>query len=171
MESLPLVPKSDPVLHQPTRMVPDPTVPEIRQLIAHMQQTMRFCDGVGLAAPQIGQPLKIFVIDREPVEAERKKRSRWARWFPRRVPAVYVNPQILRRGGKEVFLEEGCLSVPGVFGFVPRWERVTLKAFDQNGRRFRVRARGLFAHVLQHEMDHLEGQLFTEKVSRYTKGR
>lgn len=170
MRTLLLVPKSDPVLHHPARTVPDPRAPEIRQLIADMQQTMRLCDGVGLAAQQVGQPLRMFVIDRELVEADRKQRSRWTRWFPKQVPAVYVNPQILRRGSKEVFLEEGCLSIPGVFGLVPRWEKVTLKAQDQNGSWFRVRAKGLFAHVLQHEVDHLEGHLFIEKVNQYTKG-
>ncbi len=171
MKSLPLVPKSDSVLHHPAREVPDPTVPEIRQLIADMQQTMRFCDGVGLAAQQVGQPLRVFVVDRELVEADRKQHSRWARWFPTQIPAVYVNPQILRHGSKEVFLEEGCLSIPGVFGFVPRWEKIVLRAQDAQGRWFKVRAKGLFAHVLQHEMDHLEGHLFTEKVRQYTKRR
>lgn len=168
MKSLPLISGNDPLLRHPSREVPDPTAPEIRQLIRDMQLTMRVKEGVGLAASQIGQPLRIFVIDRELVEAERKKCSRWARWFPRQVPAVYINPQIVRRGGNIVLLEEGCLSVPNVFGLVPRWEKVTLRAQDQNGRWFRVRAKGLFAHVLQHEADHLEGRLFIEKVRQYT---
>lgn len=168
MRSLSLVSRNDPVLHHPSREVSDPSASEIRQLIADMQQTTRLKNGVGLAAPQVGEPLRIFVIDRELVEADRKQHSRWARWFPKQVPAVYINPRIVRRGGNIVLLEEGCLSVPGVFGLVPRWEGVTLKAYDHSGRRFRVRARGLFAHVLQHEMDHLEGHLFTEKVKQYT---
>ena len=168
MKSLSLVFKNDPILHHPARTVPDPAAPEIRQLIADMQLTMRVKEGVGLAAPQTGQPLRIFVIDRELVEAERKKHSRWARWFPRQVPAVYVNPQIVRRRGNVGLLEEGCLSVPGVFGLVPRWEKIVLRAQDAHGRRFKVRAKGLFAHVLQHEIDHLEGHLFTEKVKQYT---
>ncbi|MBI2625675.1 peptide deformylase [Candidatus Parcubacteria bacterium] len=171
MKSLPLIFKDDPILHQPSREVPDPSAPEIHQLIRDMVLTMRVKDGVGLAAPQVGEPLRIFVIDRELVEADLKKHSRWARWFPKQVPAVYINPEIVRRSGNVALLEEGCLSVPGVFGLVPRWERVTLNAFDQNGRRFRVRAKGLFAHVLQHEMDHLEGHLFTEKVQQYTERR
>ncbi|MBI3305261.1 peptide deformylase [Candidatus Parcubacteria bacterium] len=168
MKSLPLIPRDDPTLHQLSREVPDPRAPEIHQLIRDMQLTMRVKEGVGLAAPQVGQPLNIFVIDREFVDADRKRQSRWARWFPKQVPAVYINPELVRRSGDVVLLEEGCLSVPGVFGLVPRWEKVTLKAQDQNGRRFRVRASGLLAHVLQHEMDHLAGQLFTEKVKKYT---
>lgn len=171
MKVLSLVSKNDPVLHQPSREVPNPTAPEIRQLIADMQQTMRLRDGVGLAAPQVGELLRIFVIDRELVEADRKQYSRWARWFPKQVPAVYVNPQILRHSGKAVVLEEGCLSIPGVFGLVPRWEKIVLRAQDEQGRRFKVRAKGLFAHVLQHEVDHLEGHLFIEKVNTYTKTR
>ncbi|MBI2624661.1 peptide deformylase [Candidatus Parcubacteria bacterium] len=168
MKSLSLVSKNDSVLHEPSREVPESIAPEIKQLIAEMQKTMRLREGVGLAAPQVGQALKIFVVDRELIEADLKKHSRWARWFTKQVPAVYINPEIVRRSGDVVLLEEGCLSVPGVFGLVPRWENVTLKAFNQNGRRFRVRAKGLFAHVLQHEMDHLEGHLFTEKVKKYT---
>lgn len=171
MRPLPLVSRNDPVLHHPSREVPGPAAPEIHQLIRDMQLTMRAKEGVGLAAPQIGQPLRIFVIDRELVEVERKKHSRWARWFLKRVPAVYINPRIIRRNGNMVLLEEGCLSVPKVFGLVPRCEKITLKAQDVNGRWFRVRAGGLFAHVLQHEIDHLEGHLFIEKVKQYTQRR
>jgi peptide deformylase len=117
----------------------------LHQLIEDMIETMRDAPGVGLAAPQIGVPLRVAVTE-----------------VDKRV-TVLINPEIVKtKGSYEA--EEGCLSVPGYWGHVHRFESVVVKARDRQGREFRVRGEGLFAQVLQHEIDHLNGMLYIDRV-------
>src|SRR5438445_10974961 len=116
-----------------------------------MSATMKVAPGVGLAAPQIGVPLRLAVI------AVDDKIT------------VIVNPEIVKRIG-EVELDEGCLSVPGFWGRLNRAERVSVKALDRHGKELRIRdAEGLFAQVLQHEIDHLDGYLYVDRMATLEK--
>ena len=122
----------------------------IRQLIDDMIDTMRDAPGVGLAAPQIGVPLRIAVI-----EVDQKL-------------TILINPEIVKSKG-EYEPEEGCLSVPGYWGRVKRAESVTVKARDRQFREFRVRGEGLFGQALQHEIDHLNGTLYLDRLESLDK--
>jgi len=137
------------VLHRPSAVVPDVT-PEIQQLIDDMIKTMYAAPGVGLAAPQIGVALRIFVADvtvgRDPAALH-----------------VFVNPEFVEREGMQVE-EEGCLSVPGFNATVARPERVTVKGLDRNGVEHSVTGTQLLARCFQHEMDHLDGKLFVDRL-------
>jgi peptide deformylase len=118
----------------------------IQRLIDDMIETMKAAPGVGLAAPQVGVPLRLAVIDVD------------------ETITVIVNPEIVKSIG-EVELDEGCLSVPGFWGRLNRAERVSVKALDRNGKDLRIRdAEGLFAQALQHEIDHLDGQLYIDRM-------
>ncbi|MFA6322005.1 MAG: peptide deformylase [Candidatus Buchananbacteria bacterium] len=125
---------------------------EIQQLILDMDQTMKNKDGWGLAAPQVGHNLRLVVINTQDGTM------------------VLVNPKILRQSWKKEILEEGCLSLPEVFGLVKRSIKVTLTALDKNGKRIKFTANGMLARVIQHEVDHLEGILFVDKVRKITQG-
>ena len=123
----------------------------MQKLIDDMIETMKVAPGVGLAAPQIGVPLRLAVIDIADVIT------------------VIVNPEIVKRIG-EVELDEGCLSVPGFWGRLSRAERVSVKALDRNGKELRIRdAEGLFAQALQHEINHLDGQLYIDRMDTLDK--
>lgn len=122
----------------------------IRELVGDMFETMRAASGVGLAAPQIGVGRRVIVVDVSPVE-------------PENPPLAIVNPEIVERSGSEECVE-GCLSVPGVEGTVPRSESVTVRGQDGEGGPVRIRATGLLARALQHEIDHLDGILFIDRI-------
>ncbi|WP_270181823.1 peptide deformylase [Alkalihalobacillus sp. CinArs1] len=122
---------------------------DLHRLLDDMFDTMYDAEGVGLAAPQIGIEKQIAVIDTREEE-----------------PLEIINPVIKKATGAEVDLE-GCLSFPGLFGEVERPTRIVLKAQDRHGKEFTLKAEDFFARVIQHEVDHLHGVLFTEKVIRY----
>jgi peptide deformylase len=126
---------------------------EIKQLLLDMAKTMVERDGVGLAAPQVGHGIRVVVIN----TADNV--------------VFLINPQILRKSWRKEIEEEGCLSVPQVFGLVKRSIRVKVVALDQNGRKIKFKASGLFARVIQHEVDHLDGVLFIDKAKTITKGK
>ena len=127
----------------------------VRKLVEDMFETMYAEDGVGLAAPQLGVPLRIVVIDTNPRPDQDK---------PQR-PIVLINPELVAGRG-EVVWNEGCLSVPGEFEDVDRFETITVRALNREGQRFEITdATGLLAIALQHETDHLEGTLFVDRLS------
>ncbi|HXP93400.1 MAG TPA: peptide deformylase [Candidatus Binatia bacterium] len=125
--------------------------PLTQQLIEDMLATMYAAPGIGLAAPQIGVSKRMFVVDLQDREGERIG------------PLVVFNPRFTLTEG-EVELIEGCLSVPGFIGDVTRFEHVVCAGLDQNGEKVEYDAMGLFAQCLQHEMDHLDGILYTDKA-------
>ena len=134
----------DPVLRQkaaPVAVIDD----RMRQLAADMLETMYSAPGVGLAAPQVGAAVRLIVVD------------------DGSGPHTLFNPQVVSRRG-EVCEEEGCLSVPGMVGKVRRAAQVEVEAYDRAGRRVLVRGDDLLAIILQHETDHLDGVLFTDKA-------
>lgn len=144
----------DPRLRQVAKPVPavDDTV---RQLVDDMAETMYAAPGIGLAAIQINVPLRVVVID---VSETRDQLQ------------VFINPEIVQQAGKQVF-EEGCLSVPGIYDEVERAHHVRVKALDRLGQPFEVEADDLLATCLQHEIDHLNGKVFVDYLSRLKQSR
>ena len=128
----------------------------VRQLIADLAETMYAAPGIGLAATQVNVHERVIVID----VSESKDALQ-----------VFVNPQIVRTGEVRRRCEEGCLSVPGIYEEVERPECVTVRALDEHGQTFTIEAEGLLAVCLQHEMDHLQGKVFVQYLSRLKQGR
>lgn len=128
---------------------------EIRQLIKDMAETMYAAPGVGLAATQVDIPKRVIVIDISDTRDQLK---------------VFINPELIAKSGESDF-EEGCLSVPGIFDKVRRAERITVRATDGDGKQFELEADGLLAVCIQHEMDHLEGKVFVDYLSRLKQQR
>lgn len=129
----------------------------MQRLIDDMITTMWRADGVGLAATQIGRSLRLaIVVGQVNGRAE---------------PFVLINPTVTVFGDEQNSGEEGCLSVPGVFGIVKRATRINLKAFDRYGQPWSLPAADMFARIIQHEIDHLNGTLFIDRTSDITKGR
>ena len=144
----------DPGLRQRAARV-DRVTEWIRKLINDMAETMYAAPGVGLAATQVDVHFRVIVIDL----SETRDQLR-----------VFINPELLAASG-DADVEEGCLSVPGVYEKVRRAERVTVRALDAGGELFTLEAEGLLAVCIQHEMDHLEGKVFVEKLSRLKQSR
>lgn len=127
----------------------------IRRLVADMAETMYAAPGIGLAAIQINEPRRIVVID---LSENRNQLM------------VLINPEILARDGEQEF-EEGCLSVPGIYEEVTRASHVKVRALDRDGRPFEIEANGLLATCIQHEIDHLDGKVFVDYLSRLKQSR
>lgn len=125
----------------------------LQKLIDDLIETMRDANGVGLAAPQVGVPVRLFVVE-IPEDTEESR--------PGELYVVY-NPEIVKKD-ELYYPEEGCLSMPGWVANVPRYEHVTLKGRDRQGRELRIKADGLLAQALQHETDHLDGILFFDHL-------
>ncbi|MDT8438511.1 MAG: peptide deformylase [Wenzhouxiangellaceae bacterium] len=121
----------------------------VRQLVDDMFETMYAARGIGLAATQVNQPLRLLVLDLS------EARDR---------PQVFINPEITAREGAQL-CEEGCLSVPGEYAEVERAERISVRALDRDGTPFEVEADGLLAVCIQHEIDHLDGKVFVDYLS------
>ncbi|MBX3589347.1 MAG: peptide deformylase [Burkholderiaceae bacterium] len=145
----------DPRLHrvaEPVREVDD----RIRQLVRDMAETMYAAPGIGLAATQVDVHLRVVVID----VSEARDQLR-----------VFINPEIVARSDDSKVYEEGCLSVPGIYDEVERPDRVTVRALDENGQPFTLEADGLLAVCVQHEIDHLNGRVFVQYLSRLKQSR
>lgn len=139
----------DPVLRRPAESVAE-LDDEVRALVEDMFDTMYTADGVGLAAPQVGVGQRVIVVDvREPEHP----------------PFALVNPHIVEAAAEMARDEEGCLSIPGLRDFVERPARVVVEGLEADGGFRRVEADGLLARVLQHEIDHLDGALFLDRLS------
>ncbi|WP_211586394.1 peptide deformylase [Gluconobacter sp. Dm-73] len=146
----------NPVLHQVARAVSDPKAPEIQSLIADMMETMADARGAGLAAPQVHQPLRMFVYH---VPASRVATPEEAL-----LPRVLINPKITPLGEEMMTCTEGCLSIPGLRADVPRYAAVRYSGLDQDGVLVEGEATGFHANVLQHENDHLNGILYPQRI-------
>ena len=141
---------SDSSLRQKAKRVP--TIDQsIRRLIGDMVKTMQQSNGVGLAAPQIGVPLRIAVFQ-----------------MPEEEPFAIINPEIVKRSGDRVVME-GCLSVPGYQGEIKRSNSVTVKGLNEQGKPLRIKAAELLAQALEHEIDHLNGVLYLEHIESEDK--
>ena len=146
-----------PVVRQPARALTEAEVrsPEIQRLIDDMRETMYDYEGVGVAAPQVHVSLRLAVLE----VAASDERAHEA--FPF---TVLVNPTLTPQGDEMITAFEGCLSVPDLRGPVPRYARVRLQALDRDGRPFSVDAAGFHARVIQHECDHLDGNVYLDRM-------
>jgi peptide deformylase len=148
MAKLPILEFPDPRLRtvaKPVARVDD----ALRQRIDDMFETMYAAPGIGLAATQVNFHQRLLVLD---VSEDQTR------------PMVFINPEILTKDGSQVY-QEGCLSVPGIFADVTRYDRVTVRALDRDGQAFEIEADGLLAVCIQHEIDHLDGKVFVDYLS------
>src|SRR3989338_8088790 len=143
------------ILREKAKRIGDLKSPEIKVLIKNMAEAM-FAepDGIGIAAPQIGLSLQIFLIAKNMGAAEEREKKDYL---------VFINPILKKMSRKKIGDVEGCLSVRGLYGEVLRAEKITVEYFDESGKKRRRGASGLFARVIQHELDHLAGILFIDK--------
>ncbi|KAA9333146.1 peptide deformylase [Hymenobacter busanensis] len=164
----PIVAYGDPVLKTRAKDIPaDFPAAELQKLIADMYDTMYYAHGVGLAAPQIGKSVRLFVIDSAPmVDDEDGDDSEPTETGIKR---AFINPQMISETGEEWGFEEGCLSIPGVRERVMRCPDIVLRYEDENRQVHEEAFSGMTARVIQHEYDHLEGVLFTDKISSFKK--
>lgn len=127
----------------------------IKDLVADMIATLKDANGLGLAAPQVGELKRIFILDLAPVDLTEDVR-------------VFINPEIIEASG-EITMEEGCLSFPGIFQKLTRPQCVRVKALDLTGKEFELEADGILARAILHEYDHLEGKLFIDYLSSISR--
>lgn len=138
-----------------------PDYPRLKELIDNMFETMYNADGIGLAAPQIGLDIRLFVIDLEPLAEDEPKYAGFKK--------VFINPQITEYVGEIVKMEEGCLSIPGIHESVEREEKIRIQYLDENFVPHDEVYGDFFARCIQHEYDHIEGKLFVDKISAIRK--
>ena len=131
--------------------------PELKQLIENMFETNERADGVGLAAPQIGLPIRVVIVDLTPLAEDMPEYADFKR--------AYINGYIVEEEGDTILMDEGCLSLPGIHEKVPRAERVRIEYVDENFVEHDEWVDGFLARVIQHEFDHLEGKVFTDRIS------
>jgi peptide deformylase len=154
MAILPILQYPDERLHKVAKKV-EKIDDAIRKLIRDMAETMYSAPGVGLAATQVDRHIRLIVMDVSDIHDELR---------------VFINPELVTSQGEKVS-EEGCLSVPGIYEDVNRAERVTVNALDEHGKPFTVEAEGLLSVCIQHEMDHLQGRVFVERLSHLKQTR
>lgn len=156
---LPIVAYGDPVLRKMGEHIPQ-DYPNLQELIANMFETMDSAHGVGLAAPQIGLPIRLFVIDAEPFDEEQYKGYR----------KVFINAEIIDESEDETEFNEGCLSIPKVRENVWRPEKILMRYRDENWVEHEEWFEDLPARIIQHEYDHIEGILFVDHLSGFKRG-
>lgn len=168
---LKIVQAGEPVLRQlATQLKPgDIRTPEIQRLIDWMRQTMYDAPGVGLAAPQVGVPLQLAVIEDKPEYTRDASAAFLSERERQPVPfQVVINPKLTLRADGEAEFFEGCLSVAGFTAVVPRALRVTVDCLDHNAKPKKIEAQGWYARILQHEIDHLHGALYLDRMRTRT---
>jgi len=138
-----------------------PDYPELETLIADMWETMKQSDGIGLAAPQIGLSIRLFVVDGTPLSEDDPSLKDFRK--------VFINAQITKRFGENVLYNEGCLSLPGLHEDVERPSKIEISYLDENFTEHLEVFEGMAARIIQHEYDHLDGILFTDRVSPIRK--
>ena len=153
---LPIVAYGDPVLKKVCVDI-ESTYPDLQQLISNMFETMNNAKGVGLAAPQVGLPIRLFIVDTKADEDEEVFKK------------VFINAQILEEAGEPWAFNEGCLSIPEVREDVMRKPTILIRYYDENWKLHKEKVDGFAARVIQHEYDHTEGKLFTDKLSLLRK--
>ncbi len=170
---LPIVAYGDPVLRKVGKEI-DKDSPKLNELISNMWETMYNASGVGLAAPQIGLPVRLFLVDATPF-AEDEELSEKERTALEGFKEVFINPKIEEETGNDWVFNEGCLSIPDIREDVTRKDTITISYWDENFQKHTETYDGILARIIQHEYDHIEGVLFTDKLSslkkRLLKGR
>ena len=141
--------------------------PELHKLISDMYETMYDASGVGLAAPQIGKSIRLFVIDTSPFDTDDFEQN--SGFEVKSVKKTFINPVIIDESGENASFEEGCLSIPNIREHINRKSDITIKYQDENFTHIQETFSGILARVIQHEYDHLEGTLFTDIISPFKK--
>lgn len=164
---LPIVAYGDPVLKRKAKSIPE-DYPNLQELIDNMFETMYNAQGVGLAAPQIGKSIRLFIVDASPF-AEDENISAQEKEALKDAKEVFINPEIISEAGNEWDFNEGCLSIPEVREDVFRKPVIKIEYYDRDFKLQTKTLDGLLARVVQHEYDHIEGILFTDKLSGLKK--
>ena len=163
---LPIVGYGDPILKKRATDV-DKNYPDLKLLIKDMYETMYHASGVGLAAPQIGKGIRLFIIDTSVFDNEEFESN--SGFKTKSVKKTFINPEIINESGDLKLFEEGCLSVPNIRESINRKSEIKIKYQDENFNIHQDSFDGIVARVIQHEYDHLEGVLFTDKISPFKK--
>ena len=164
---LPVVAYGDPVLRKVGKEI-DKEYPKLDELIENMWETMYQASGVGIAAPQVGVSIRLFIIDASPF-AEDDELTPEEQESLKEFKKVFINAKIVEEEGDEWAFNEGCLSIPDVREDVFRQEQVTIEYYDEQWNKHTETLNGLAARIVQHEYDHIEGVLFTDKLSALKK--
>ncbi len=164
---LPIIGYGDPVLRKVGEEI-SPSYPDLKDIISNMYETMYNAYGVGLAAPQVGIPIRLFIVDTAPfgedIDLTEEEQS-----YLKNFKRTFINAKILKEEGDEWGFNEGCLSIPDVREDVYRKETITIAYFDEDFNKKTEVFDGLVARVIQHEYDHIEGVLFTDRISSLKK--
>ena len=163
---LPIVGYGNPILKKRAQII-QKNYPDLISLICDLFETMYLASGVGLAAPQIGKSIRLFIIDTSVFDSEDFEET--SGFKTATLKKVFINPEIIDESGETKPFEEGCLSIPNVREIINRKSEITLSYFDENFVRHQDSFSGIIARVIQHEYDHIEGVLFTDKVSPFKK--
>lgn len=158
---LSIVAYGDPVLKRMAADIEPAEFPELKQLIADMYETMYAARGVGLAAPQIGQSIRLFIIDATPFDDDEPDLKDFKK--------VFINAHIIEETGEKWPFNEGCLSIPDIREDIYRNSKILISYFDENWIHHEESFKGLAARVIQHEYDHIDGKLFTDHLSPLRK--
>ncbi len=155
----PIVVYGDPVLRKRAADIVKDSI-DLKTLVADMHETMQAAHGIGLAAPQIGKGIRLFVVDATTLEDEPELKD---------FKKAFVNPLILQEEGEPWEFEEGCLSIPNIRENVSRKEKIRVRYFDENWKQYEEEFDGMRARIIQHEYDHIEGKLFIDYLSPLKK--
>ena len=153
---LPIYTYGQPVLRKEAEDIA-PDYPELKELVQNMFETNERADGVGLAAPQIGLPIRVVIVDLRPLAEDMPEYADFKR--------AYINGYIVEEDGETLLMDEGCLSLPGIHEKVPRAEKVRIQYVDEDFVEHDEWVEGFLARVIQHEFDHLDGKVFTDRIS------
>ncbi|WP_259069193.1 peptide deformylase [Mucilaginibacter sp. X4EP1] len=157
----PIIAYGDPVLRKKATAIEPDEYPNIKELVDNMFETMYAAHGVGLAAPQVGLSMRLFVIDATPFDDDDASLKDFKK--------VFINAEMLDETGEEWAFNEGCLSIPDIREDVYRCPVIKLSYYDENWKHHEGTFKGMAARVIQHEYDHIEGKLFTDKLSPLRK--
>ena len=164
---LPIIAYGTPILRKVGSTI-DKDYPNLEELISNMKETMVNARGVGLAAPQIGKAIRLFIVDTSPF-SDSDEFDEEERKFLENFKKIFINAKIINEEGDEWVFNEGCLSIPNINEDVFRNETLTIEYVDENFKKHTETLSGLAARVVQHEYDHIEGVLFTDKLSSLKK--
>lgn len=146
-----IITEGNPILRKKSDTIKNPMDSDVQEFIPDLVKMMLEEDGIGIAAPQVGKSIQMIIVNQKDG------------------PLVLINPKVKSKSMRTEIAEEGCLSVPGIFGLVKRSKKAKVEALDRNGKSVTIKAEGLFARVLLHEIDHLNGILFIDKVIKKTR--
>ncbi|MFH0803673.1 MAG: peptide deformylase [Candidatus Tagabacteria bacterium] len=170
MNKIKIVQKGDKILTSVAKEIPMADIKDvgIQAIIGNLKRAIAESEeAVAVAAPQIGKSLRIFVVSEYVFSPENKEKKKNDYGY-----LIFINPKILKKSREQKILTEGCLSTENVYGTIKRSEKIKVEAYNENGKKFAKSGKGLFSQVIQHEIDHLDGILFTNKaidIKKYEK--